>query len=119
MKVQNIQQYKSSFKSTEAEQPKKEKFTDKFSSKIRNSADLNDCVAVPRSVFKGYLAFMLGTAMLTLGSFLPQNSKGLKTGTLIAGNLINTWGVWSFVRPYVLKDATPTVKGTANLDANV
>ena len=57
--------------------------------------------------------------MLTLGSFLPQKTKGLKAGTLIAGNLINTWGVWSFVRPYVLKDATPTVKGTANLDANV
>ena len=114
MNVQKIQQYSANFKSEQ--QQNKEKFTDKFSSKIKNSADLNDCVAVPRSVFKGYLAFMLGTAALTLGSFLPQSAKKVKTGVLVGGNLVNTYGIWSFVRPYIIKDATPTVKGTAQLN---
>ena len=116
MKVQKIQQSLSTFK---ADEVKKEKFTDKFSSKIKNSADLNDCVAVPRSVFKGYLAFMLGTGALTLGSFLPQKAKALKNTVLIGGNLVNTYGIWSFVRPYIIKDATPTVKGSAKLNEQV
>lgn len=117
MKVQKIQQYNTNFRS-EAPQVK-EKFTDKFSSRIKNSADLNDCVAVPRSVFKGYLAFMLGTGALTLGSFLPQKAKTTRNAVLIAGNLVNTYGIWSFVRPYIIKDATPTVKGSAKLDTEV
>lgn len=114
MKVHKIQSNINNFKSNTEQ--KKENFTDKFSSRIKNSADLNDCVAVPRSVFKGYLAFMLGTAALTLGSFLPTKAKALKTSVLIGGNLVNTYGIWSFVRPYIIKDATPTVKGTAKLD---
>ncbi len=117
MKVQKIQQNSNNFKSA-TEQPK-EKFTDKFSSRIKNSADLNDCVAVPRSVFKGYLAFMLGTGALTLGSFLPQKAKALRNTVLIGGNLVNTYGIWSFVRPYIIKDATPTVKGSAKLNEQV
>ena len=90
---------------------KKESFTDKFSTRIKNSADLNDCVSVPRSVFKGYLAFMLGTAALTLGAFIPQKAKKVKNFILVAGNLVNLFGIWSFVRPYIVKDAAPTVKG--------
>ncbi len=114
MKVQSIQ-HQSNFKSTETQlnyySKPKEKFTDKFSTKIKNSADLNDCVAVPRSVFKGYLAFMLGTSALTLGTFIPQSSKKIKTTVMIAGNLVNLYGIWSFVRPYIIKNAAPTVKG--------
>ena len=96
---------------TTAGNAKKESFTDKFSTRIKNSADLNDCVSVPRSVFKGYLAFMLGTAALTLGSFIPQKAKKVKNFILVAGNLVNLFGIWSFVRPYIVKDAAPTVKG--------
>lgn len=112
MKVQKIQPQNYGFKSEEKQT--KEKLTDKFSSRIRNSADLNDCVAVPRSVFKGYLAFMLGTTMVFLGNYIPN--KKLKNTAQIAGNLMNSWGVWSFVRPYVIKDATPTIKGSAELN---
>ena len=94
----------------------KEKFTDKFSSRIKNSADLNDCVPVPRTIFKGYLAFMLGTSMSFLGGFVPN--KKIRNSMLIAGNLINTYGIWAFARPYILKDAVPSVKGTAKLENN-
>ncbi len=120
MKVHSIQpQSNLKFKSTTQG---KEKFTDKFSTRIKNSADLNDCVSVPRSVFKGYLAFMLGTAALTMGTFIPQSAKKLKTGVMVGGNLINLFGIWSFVRPYLVKDAAPTVKGSAVLsptDGNI
>ena len=123
MKVQKIQS-QNNFRSLShgaaaadgAEKARKESFTDKFSTRIKNSADLNDCVSVPRSVFKGYLAFMLGTAALTMGTFIPQKAKKVKTGVMIAGNLVNLYGIWSFVRPYVVKDAAPTVKGSAMLD---
>ena len=119
MKVQKIQS-QNNFKSVSPvnksdnsvqQKELKESFTDKFSTRIKNSADLNDCVSVPRSVFKGYLAFMLGTSALTIGTFIPQKLKKLKTGLMVAGNLINLYGIWSFVRPYIITDAAPTVKG--------
>ncbi len=108
--VDNSKKCNFSFKSS------KNSFTDNFSTKIKNSADLNDCVSVPRSVFKGYLAFMLGTSALTIGTFIPQKANKVKTGLMVAGNLVNLFGIWSFVRPYIIKDAAPTVKGSAILN---
>ena len=74
MKVQKIQQNYPKFQS----QPQ-EKITDRFSTRIRNSADMNDCVAVPRTIFKGYLAFMVGTALNGLAMFIPEKAKSVKT----------------------------------------
>lgn len=94
---------------------------DKFTTGIQNSADLNDTVEVPRTIFKGYLSFMAGTALMTAGSFLKRTKtieKALedgakeiitKTRTLpkvlnILGLIIATFGTFSFVRPYLIKD---------------
>ena len=113
MKVQNIQQYTPKLTFNSAEQ--REKLTDKFSTKIKNSADMNDCVAVPRTIFKGYLAFMVGTALNGLAMFIPDKAKKIKTSMMVAGSLINTYGIWAFARPYILKDIVPTV--SANPDS--
>lgn len=108
MKVQQIQQQYPKFKSNSANT--KEKLTDKFSTKIKNSADMNDCVSVPRTIFKGYLAFMVGTALNGLAMFIPDKAKKIKTTMMVGGSLINTYGIWAFARPYILKDIVPTIK---------
>ncbi|MBR3889244.1 hypothetical protein IKJ53_01890 [bacterium] len=85
----------------------KKPFTDNFQNKIKNSADMADCVNVPRTIFKGYLSFMAGTTMMTVASFFkaPVVRKSLS----VAGSLVALAGTWCFVRPYVVKDAVPTV----------
>lgn len=82
----------------------KNSFLDKFQTGVRNSADMTDTIVVPRTIFKGYLGIMLGTAMATLGAFINKPkafSKGLKIG----GLGLSTYGTWAFVRPFIIKDA--------------
>lgn len=88
-------------------EPQKKKFTDKFQDKLKNSADMSDCITVPRTIFKGYLGIMTGTTALTASSFIknPIAKKCLGLGGLAT----SLYGTWSFVRPYILKDSVPTV----------
>ena len=88
-------------------EPQKKKFTDKFQDRLKNSADMSDCISVPRTIFKGYLGIMTGTTALTIGSFIknPVAKKVLSIGGLAT----SLYGTWSFVRPYILKGAVPTV----------
>lgn len=88
-------------------EPQKKKFTDKFQDKLKNSADMSDCITVPRTIFKGYLGIMAGTTALTMGSFIknPVVKKVLSLGGLAT----SLYGTWSFVRPYILKGSVPTV----------
>ncbi len=82
----------------------KEKFTDKFYTRNKNAADMNDTVIVPRTIFKGYLGFMAGTTMTALAQ-LAKNQKWLSIPLNTAGILTCLYGTWAFVRPYVIKDA--------------
>lgn len=84
--------------------PKNETLLDKFHSKAKNSADMNDTILVPRTIFKGYLGIMTGTALGTLGMLLQKN-KTVSKILSIAGLALSTYGTWSFVRPYIIKDA--------------
>lgn len=88
-------------------EPQEKKFTDKFQDKLKNPADMSDCINVPRTIFKGYLGIMTGTTALTMGSFIknPTAKKVLSLGGLAT----SLYGTWSFVRPYILKGAVPTV----------
>lgn len=81
----------------------RERFTDKFQNHVKNSADMNDTVVVPRTIFKGYLAFMAGTTLTSLGLIL-KNSKWLNKTLNVTGILACLYGTWAFVRPFVLKD---------------
>src|SRR5574344_2196943 len=75
-----------------------------FYDKAKNKADMTDTVLVPRTIFKGYLGIMLGTVAITL-STLTKKVKFLSTPLAIVGSLISAFGTWSFVRPYIIKDA--------------
>ena len=89
-------------------EPQKLKFTDKFYANTRNSADMNDTVVVPRTIFKGYLGFMAGTTMTALGSLAKNNV--VKKSLNVAGLMTCMYGTWAFVRPFVVKDATGVAK---------
>ena len=77
---------------------------DKFEKNIKNTCDMEDTVTVPRTIFKGYLGFMAGTTLASLGSLAKKGGKLNKTLS-IAGALSCLYGTWSFVRPYVIKDS--------------
>ncbi|MBQ8167995.1 hypothetical protein IJZ97_01075 [bacterium] len=98
MKINNIS---TSIQFTNNQQ--KQKFTDKFYTHTKNSADMNDTVVVPRTIFKGYLAFMAGTTMTSLGALAKH--KAIKKSLNVAGLLTCLYGTWAFVRPFVVKDA--------------
>jgi len=83
---------------------KKEGLLDKFETNIRNSADMNDTVKVPRTIFKGYLSIMTGSTMIALAMLAQKSFKKISNALnlLSAGFMI--FGTYSFVRPYLLKN---------------
>lgn len=83
----------------------KNSFLDKIHSKVKNSADMNDTIIVPRTIFKGYLGIMTGTTIVTLSGLINKTKypKMHKT-TVAAGLLSSLYGTWSFVRPFIVKD---------------
>lgn len=112
MKIDCIQSI--GFKNT-AEQhsvPKRE-FIDKFTDAVMNPRDVDDCVAVPRGIFKAYLLIMSGSALLTLSSLIKGNKpfgRTAKTSMVIAGWVLNTLSALFFAKPFAFKKLSPTVK---------
>lgn len=43
------------------QKPQKREFIDIISDNVRNPRDVNDCVAVPRGIFKAYIYLMAGS----------------------------------------------------------
>jgi hypothetical protein len=60
-------------------QEKKSDFLSKFHENARNQADMTDTVVVPRTIFKGYLGFMAGTTLTSIGALLKNHPKTSKT----------------------------------------
>lgn len=77
---------------------------DNFETSIVNSADLNDTIQVPRTIFKGYLSFTIGTALIPIA--MIAKNKHPKTSNLlnILAACFTVWGTYSFVRPYIIKN---------------
>lgn len=80
-------------------------FLDKIHAYTKNSADMNDTIVVPRTIFKGYLGIMSGTTLVTLSGLVNKNKypKSFK-GLMATGLLASMYGTWAFVRPFILKD---------------
>ena len=103
MKVASINSFPkhTAFKSDNNQQSPK--LTDIFYTKIRNTADMTDTVAVPRSIFKGYLGFTAGTALTSLAMAFKSNKYANRTLNVF-GTLGIIYGTFSFVRPYIFKN---------------
>ena len=69
MKVEKLQ--KISFKNgQDYSLQQKREFIDKLTDAVMNPRDVNDCVAVPRGIFKAYLLIMSGSALLALSNLI-------------------------------------------------
>ncbi len=108
MKISNIQT--TNFRNTQQTQPKKREFIDKISEAVQNQRDVNDCVAVPRGIFKAYMFIMAGFAMIGIAGVLPQKLKYTKMTLGILGNVSNLVSAFYFAKPFAFKGVSPTVK---------
>ncbi len=107
MNISKIQNINTTFKN---EPPKKREFIDRLSYAVTNPRDVNDCVAVPRGIFKAYLFIMGGFGLLGVSGALPQKMKNTKMALNIAGNVLNFISAIYFAKPFVVKSLNPTVK---------
>lgn len=89
--------------------PQKREFIDIISDNVRNPRDVNDCVAVPRGIFKAYIYLMAGSALMSIANFLPQNWKGIKTSLNILGAGLGFVSAIYFAKPFAVKGLAPTV----------
>ena len=51
---------------------KKQEGIDILLDKVKNPSDVNDCVAVPRGIFKAYILLMTSTGLSAVSSFIPK-----------------------------------------------
>lgn len=111
MKLNAVNKYPSYSANTESprftgnkENVRKESLVEKFENNIKNSADLNDTVKVPRTIFKGYLAFTAGTALATVAAIAKGKTPRISNFLNIISSALIIFGTYSFVRPYLLRD---------------
>ena len=111
MNIQKIQPYTNFKNKSDSNQTqKKPEFIDKFLNEIRNQDDINDCVAVPRGIFKAYLWIMGGFGLLGISGALPQKFAKTKTALSIVGNVCNAISAFYFAKGFAFKGVSPTVK---------
>lgn len=74
---------------------------DKFETEVKNSADMNDTIRIPRTIFKGYLAFTASTSFLTVAMLAAKKHPKLSAAFNILSAASIIYGTFSFVRPYL------------------
>lgn len=89
------------------EKPKKRELIDVITDNVRNPRDINDCVAVPRGIFKAYISLMAGTGLMAMANYLPK--KAQKPLNII-GCALNILSAYYFAKPFAFKGNSPTVK---------
>ncbi|MCQ2789055.1 MAG: hypothetical protein MJ229_01630 [bacterium] len=87
---------------------------DKFSTGIKNNCDMNDTIAVPRTIFKGYMAFTISTTLGMFASVMAKKHPTAKTVTNVLANLVALAGTYCFVRPYLFNFDSKTNEAKEN-----
>lgn len=96
--------------SNTAPQTKKREFIDVIADNVRNPRDVNDCVVVPRGIFKAYIYLMIGSSLMLSAAALPQKWKASKSVLNIASAVFTAISAVYFAKPFALKGLSPTVK---------
>lgn len=111
MNIQRISSQQMFRANKEEKSQNKHSALDKFHTAIVNSADMSDTIEVPRTIFKGYMAFTVATGFSALAAALKKHQK---TSTVLAtlSALTAVYGTFSFVRPFLLRDVTPAINKT-------
>ena len=110
MKVSRIQP-NINFKNTAIKQDNSQKpeVIDKLLGVVQNQSDVNDCVAVPRGIFKAYIWIMSGAGLLGIAGVLPAKFKNTKSALSILGNIMYIISAFYFAKPFAFKGVSPTV----------
>ena len=109
MNIQKIHNQQT-FKTNPNPQSKKPELIDKLMATVQNQDDINDCVAVPRGIFKAYLWIMGGFGLLGIAGALPNKFKNTKSTLSVIGNICNAISAFYFAKPFAFKGVSPTVK---------
>ena len=115
MKIGNIQNQ--CFNSTSSNSHKRE-FIDIIADNVKNPRDVQDCVAVPRGIFKAYIYLMVGSSIGMISSALPQKWKAVKTILNIACATFSAISAIYFAKPFAVKGLSPTLKNGRIPDKN-
>lgn len=107
MKITNIQNTTNFYNKPNNQ---KREFIDVLADNVKNPRDVNDCVAVPRGIFKAYLYLMAGSSTLMLANLIPSKLKSAKTATNILGIVLNFISAIYFAKPFAIKDLSPTIQ---------
>ncbi len=111
MQVNKIQN--TCFKNNNTSRTNKREIIDVITDAVMNPRDVNDCVAVPRGIFKAYMLIMAGSALLALSNLIPAQKiagKVCKVSMITAGWILNTLSALFFAKPFAFKGLSPTVK---------
>ena len=87
----------------------KREFIDILTDNVKNPRDIQDCVAVPRGIFKAYLYLMGGSSLMTLAGILPLRFKNFKLSLNIVGICLNFMSAIYFAKPFAIKGLNPTI----------
>lgn len=110
-KIQTNTNFYNNFQAkNDSEKSKKREFIDVLTDNVKNPRDVNDCVAVPRGIFKAYLYLMAGSSTMMLANLLPQKWNGARKATNILGVILNFISAIYFAKPFAVKDLSPTIK---------
>jgi len=97
-----------SVNNSENVQSKKE-FIDKLTGAIRNPRDINDCIAVPRGIFKAYILIMGGAALMGIAGLMPKKWTVASKSLGIMGNILYALSAIYFAKGFAFKGLSPTV----------
>ncbi len=93
-----------------AQTKQKREFIDVITDKIKNPRDVDDCVAVPRGIFKAYILLMSASSLMLISSAMPKTLKKTKMILNIGSAVLSATSAVFFAKPFALKGLSPTVK---------
>ena len=108
MKITEIKEY-NFCSNTKNSTPQKREFIDVITDAVKNPRDINDCVAVPRGIFKAYIFIMGGSALLALAALTPKKWKYTSKTLAVLGTTLNFISAIYFAKPFAFKGLSPTV----------
>ena len=91
------------------EQNKKHEFIDYLSENVKNKRDVDDCIAIPRGIFKAYIYLMAGSSLMLIAAALPAKWKTPKAVLNTGSAVLSAISAVYFAKPFAIKGLSPTV----------
>ena len=110
MKVSSISKVQFNNNPIDASKEHKKEFIDFIVDNVKNPRDVQDCVAVPRGIFKAYILLMIGSSLGMISGALPQKWKIAKILLNTSCAIFSAASAVYFAKPFAFKGLSETVK---------